>query len=351
MRVCMVADPVLLRRPGGWQVQVGETMAALARLRARERIDLHLELKDAHALAPSEYDVLHVFGAAGGNARVVAQAAQLGVPVLLSARVASGWTRSNGSRARVADRVLGNRTDWDFDTDYARMRRALQGASLIAALAASERKAICDAFLIEPAKVREIPNAAGTPFFGAEPGRFRERNRIAGQFALMVGDVSPYNDQLGVAQLLAGLALPLVVVGDARERDAAYLRELRKMRTVTCVGALDYRDPLLPSAYAAASVFILCSSGAPLPMTALEALAAGTPVVSAGRPAATLAGSEFAFRQLGAGQPEALQREVAALLAAPPERARVRALVEPFTWERVAERLLDCYRELAARRG
>jgi hypothetical protein len=326
-------------------------MAALVRLREREPIDLQLELRDAHTLAPARYDALHVFGTAGCHGRVVAEAAQLRVPVLLSARVASGWTRSNGSRARVADRVLGNRTDWDFDTDYARMRRALQGATLVAALAASERKAICDAFLIEPGKVREIPNAAGAPFFSAAPGRFREQNRIAGQFALMVGDVSPYNDQLGVAQLLAALALPLVVVGDARERDAAYLRELRKLRTVTCIGALGHHDPLLASAYAAASVFILCSSGAALPMTALEALAAGTPVVSAGRPAAALAGSEFAFRQLGAGQPEALQREVAALLAAPPERARVRALVEAFTWERVAAQLLDCYRELAARRG
>jgi glycosyltransferase involved in cell wall biosynthesis len=347
----MVADPVLLRRPGGWQVQVGETMAALVRLRERERVDLHLDLKDAHALVPSNYDVLHVFGTAGGNGRVVAEAARLQLPVLLSARVASGWTRSNGSRARVADRVLGNQTDWDFDTEYARMRRALQGASLIAALAAGERKAICDAFLIEPGKVREVPNAAGAAFFNAEPGRFRERNRIAGQFALMVGDVSPYNDQLGVAQLLAGLALPLVVIGDARDRDAAYLRELRKLRTVTCLGALAHHDPLLPSAYAAASVFILCSSGSPMPMTALEALAAGTPVVSAGRPAAALDGSEFAFRQLGAGQTEALQRAVAALLSAPPERARVRALVEAFTWERVAAQLLDCYRELAAGRS
>jgi glycosyltransferase involved in cell wall biosynthesis len=350
MRVCMVADPALLRRPGGWQVQVDETMAALARLRERERIDLRLELKDAHALAPSGCDVLHVFGTAGGNGRVVAEAAQLRLPVLLSARVACGWTRSNGSRARVADRVLGNRTDWDFDTDYARVRRALQDASLIAAVSASERKAICDAFLIEPAKVREVPNAAGAQFFCAAPGWFRERNRIAGQFALMVGDVSPYNGQLGVAQLLAALALPLVVVGDARDRDAAYLCELRKLRTVTCLGALGHHDPLLASAYAAASVFILCSSGAPLPMAALEALAAGTPVVSAGRPAATLAGGEFAFRQLGAGQPEALQREVAALLAAPPQRARVRALAEPFTWERVAAQLLDCYRALAAGR-
>jgi hypothetical protein len=347
----MVADPTLLRRPGGWQVQVGETMAALLRLREREDLDLDLELKAAHAVAPMAYDALHVFGTAGGHGRLLDEAAGLGVPVLLSARVGSGWTRSNGSRARVADRILGNQTDWDFDTGYARMRRALQGASLIAALDASERKAICDAFIIDPGKLRDIPNAAGAAFFGAEPGRFRERTRIAGRFALMVGDVTPYNDQLGVAQLLAGLALPLVVVGDARDRDAGYLRELRKVRTVTCLGTLLHHDPLLPSAYAAASVFILCSSGAPLPMTALEALAAGTPVVSAGRPMATLAGGEFAFRQLARGEPELLQREVAALLAAAPERVRVRALVEAFTWERVAVRLVDCYRELAAPRS
>lgn len=350
LRVCLVADHALLRRPGGWQVQVDQTIAALARLRERDGAALELELKEAHAVAPASYDVLHVFGTDGASERVVADAASLQVPVLLSARVAPGWTRSNGSRARVADRVQGNRTDWNFDTGYARTRRALQQATLIAALAASEREAICAAFLIAPAKVREIPNAAGAPFFEAAPERFRERTRIAGRFALMVGDVSPYNDQLGVAQLLAGLALPLVVVGDVRERDAAYLRALRQVRSVTCLGALDHHDPLLPSAYAAASVFILCSHGASLPMSALEALAAGTPVVSAGRPPALLADSDFAFRQVAGGARAALQREVAALLASAPERARVRALVAAYTWERVALELLACYRALAAAR-
>lgn len=350
LRLCLVADPALLRRPGGWQVQVDQTIAALARLRECDGAALALELKEPHAVTPTGYDVLHVFGADGASGRLVADAAALQVPVLLSPRVAAGWTRSNGSRARVADRVQGNRTDWDLDTGYARIRRALQGATLIAAQAGSEGKAICDAFLIAPGKLREIPNAAGAPFFDAEPGRFRERSRIAGRFALMVGDVSPYNDQLGVARLLAALALPLVVVGDARERDAAYLRELRKLRTVTCLGALDHHDPLLPSAYAAASVLILCSQGAALPMSAIEALAAGTPVVSAGRPPAELAGSGFALKQLAAGASEALQREVALLMAVPPERARVRALVADYTWDRVAGQLLGCYQELAGLR-
>jgi glycosyltransferase involved in cell wall biosynthesis len=41
------------------------------------------------------------------------------------------------------------------------------------------------------------------------------------------------------------------------------------------------------------------------------------------------------------------------LLALPPERARVQALVERFTWERVAAQIADCYyllQSLPARR-
>jgi glycosyltransferase involved in cell wall biosynthesis len=162
----------------------------------------------------------------------------------------------------------------------------------------------------------------------------------------MVGQISPSANQLGVARALAELALPLVVIGDANERDALYLRELRSLRTVTCAGPFAHDDPLLASAYAAASVFVIARQAARVPMAMAEALAAGTPVVGpAGLlPSAALAGG--ALRHAGCDDPCALQGAVSDLLERPPQREALRALVRPFTWQAAARELAQCYREL-----
>ena len=43
---------------------------------------------------------------------------------------------------------------------------------------------------------------------------------------------------------------------------------------------------------------------------------------------------------------DALCKAILRLMAAPPPRAEVRALVEKFTWQRVATEMADFYREL-----
>jgi glycosyltransferase involved in cell wall biosynthesis len=338
MHVSILPDPDLFQRPGGVQAQVRETMDALVRRGVRVSI-----------AAPGDplsdrCDVLHVFGSVRGAGYLVEAAAAMRIPVVLSPRVSPAWNSANGTRARVADRVLGNMTSWDFDTGYAQIRRALQGAHMVLALGESERKAICTAFLIDAARVRVIPNGIAGRFFDADPRLFRERLRIAGGFALVVGQVSAWNDQGGIARVLAGLALPLVVVGEARERDAIYERELRTLRTVTCLGPLEHDDPLLASAYAAASVLIIPGQRAALPAAALEALAAGTPVVApCGGPGL---GGCGALRVVAPQDGPALAQEVSDLMARPPQREQVREAVRAFTWDAVAARLVECYREL-----
>jgi glycosyltransferase involved in cell wall biosynthesis len=344
MRVHLFADPLLLERPGSLRVQLSETLAALCGPEADPGVEA--------ALASSQRApgvgcaLLHVFGAGGRVESAIGGAIAHGVPVVLSPRLAPGWSRSNGSRARVADRVLGNRSACDLDSGYAQIRRALNAASLLIAQGEAERKAICEAFLIAPEKVRIVPHGVAARFFEAGPGLFRQRTRIAGRFALMVGQISPCANQLGVARALAALALPLVVIGDANERDSLYLRELRSLRTVTCVGPFAHDDPLLASAYAAASVFVIARQAAWVPMAMAEAFAAGTPVVGpAGLlPSAALIGC--ALRHAGCDDPYALQGAVSDLLERPPPRDALRALVRPFTWQAAARELAQCYREL-----
>jgi hypothetical protein len=337
MRIGILPDPVLFERPGALRTQVLETVDALGRL------GVETVLAGARAAWQDGCDLVHVFGAARGNAHLPDELPQQ-APVVLSPRVSPAWTSVNGTRARVADRVLGNRASWEFDTGYAQIRRALGRASLVVAASEGERRALQRAFLVPSRRTCVIGNGASARFFGADPEPFRRRWRIAGRFALMVGQVSPWHGQMEVARALAGLALPLVVIGRAHERDAGYLQALRTLRTVLCIEPLAHRDPLLASAYAAASVLVMPAHGAAMPMSALEALACGTPVV-ASWPLGEWAGSP-GLREAPAGDRLALAHAISDLLARPMAREDVSAGVAGHTWDSVARQLLDRYETL-----
>jgi glycosyltransferase involved in cell wall biosynthesis len=344
MRVGILSYPMLFQREGSVQVQVRETVNALNRLdQVPGRGAIEAELVDPFRSRLDDYDLVHVFAAVNGNHRIVDEAVALKVPVVLSALIAPGWNRSNGARARLADRVLGKLTAWDVQTSYAQTRHVLQLASLVVALGESERAAIRNAFLINPAKVRVLPNGVSAHLFDADAALFRARTGIHGQFALMVGAVSPYKNQLGIAQALSELALPFVVIGEATERDTDYLRRLRAVPGVICMGALRQQTRMLASAYAAATVFVLPSQGEAFPITVLEALAAGTPVVMSDESALELPNCEFAVKTARWNDSRAQKSALLDLLEAPPPRERVRALVRQYTWDSVALQLAGYY--------
>ena len=142
---------------------------------------------------------------------------------------------------------------------------------------------------------------------------------------------------------MAGSGVPVVLIGAAPREQQAYLQQLLDLPHVRWLGALDHADPLLASAYHAAAVAALPSQGEVFPLSVLEALAAGTPVVMTSQSALDLPDSAFALRKVRWDDGPAQRLAITGLLALAPERARVRALVERFTWERVAAQIAECY--------
>lgn len=346
MRVGILSYPMLFQRDGGLQVQVRSTIAAL---RALDVPALQVELVDPNRQRIDSYDVLHVFSAINGNYRLVELAHEMGVPVLLSALLSPGWSRAAGFRARLADRLVGRLTAWNVQTSYAQTKRALQLAQIIVALGAGERTALIDGFQVERSRIRLLPNGIGPRFFSADREAFVGQTGIDGPFVLMVGAISPYKNQLGLVQALEKSALPIVLIGRAQRQHQPYLQQLLASPKVRWMGQLEHEDPLLASAYAAATVLALPSQGEVFPLAVLEALAAGTPVVMTDESALSLPSSGFALKQLRWNDSAALCDAIHGFVAAPPDRAAVRALVSAFTWQRVALQIAGLYQHLHER--
>lgn len=347
MRIGILSYPMLFQRDVAMQLQVRETTRALNALQQHQGMALQVELVAPDPTHLDSYDIVHVFSASGGNHRMVEAAAELGVPVVLSPLIAAGWDRSSGEHARQADHRMGKQTAWSVQSNYAQTRRALQLANVVVALGETEKKSIEDGFLIDPAKLRVFPNGVSAHLFDADGDLFRLRTGIHGPFVLMAGPISPYQNQLGMARVLADLGLPFVLLGDTRERDQDYLRQVRSMRGVTCLAGMKHDAAMLASAYAAASVLVLPCQGDACARTVFDALAAGTPVISSGT--LTLPDSAFALHQVKWHDTEAQKTALLELTARPPTRAAVRALVRPYTWERAAAQLANCYMALAGR--
>jgi glycosyltransferase involved in cell wall biosynthesis len=113
-------------------------------------------------------------------------------------------------------------------------------------------------------------------------------------------------------------------------------------------------DPDLPALYAAAEAFVFPSLCEGFGFPPLEAMACGTPVVSAdgGSLAEVLGDAALVAR---AGDDEALAASLGRVLREPALRADLKsrglARAKHFTWERCAEATMGAYRAVAASRG
>jgi glycosyltransferase-like protein len=171
-----------------------------------------------------------------------------------------------------------------------------------------------------------------------------------GRYILALGGIEPRKGTLDLLEafaLLADPALRLVIGGgetlfDYRDYRTAFDARAAELGIAPLVLGTLTEDEL-PSLVAGASALAMVSTKEGFGLAALEALAAGVPVVARDLPVLReVLGSTVAY----AATPADIARTLAGVLAAPPEPTAGRALAASYTWESAARAHLAFYEGL-----
>lgn len=334
---------MLFQNTGGLQIQIRETVTELSKL------GLDVTIVDPVRQRLNDFDLIHVFSAINGNHRIVEQAHAIGVPVVVSPLIRPHWTRRLGWIARRLESVVGRSTNWSVGTEYRQIESCLKKANALIALGAIERDSIIAAFGIRSEMIHVIPNGVPSRFFKAEPGPFCERYNIEPGFVLSVATICPHKNQLALAHALKDSETEIVLIGPCLPTDQGYLKSLSSFGNVKYIGQIDYEDPLLPSAYSAASVFCLPALSEVMPLSVMEALATDTPAVMTRHHCMDISSMRECTYEIDPKDPEDINRGIRHFEMNHPAAGICQSSVSTYQWSSVAKSVLDCYNEVLAK--
>ncbi|MGV9292471.1 glycosyltransferase family 4 protein [Amycolatopsis sp. NPDC003676] len=222
--------------------------------------------------------------------------------------------------------------------------RVLRAAAGVLVLTEAQREFVRAAYRVDPARIFAVPNGVSAEFFLPPRPRREPVLRL-----LFVGRLSP---QKNLARLLHALTLvrqpvELDVVGDGEQR-----QQLEETAQRQGLSGMRFHGRLhgasLVQRYEQADLFVLPSDREGMSLAALEAMAAGLPVLATDVP-----GNSELLRGIGAlasADPAALAAAIDEFAADEDFRQRTAAAsavaARKFTWAEAAQRVEDVYAEV-----
>jgi alpha-maltose-1-phosphate synthase len=238
-------------------------------------------------------------------------------------------------------------------------RAAVECADRVIAVSAQMREDVLAHFSVDAERVRIIHNGVDTEAFRRTERRDAlDRHGVRPPYVLFVGRIS---EQKGIFHLLeAAAGLPedtqLVLCAsspDTKELEARLGTAVAQRPGVRWLNAMLPREDVV-QLYSHAALFVCPSVYEPFGLINLEAMACGIPVVatSVGGISEVVVHDETGWL-VPPADPAALAAAMRALLAQPERaaafgRAGRRRVEAQFSWDRIAERTLEVYREAIA---
>lgn len=321
---------------GGLELQCLRTLSAL-----QKKIS-NIAFLDYHN-ADEEFDILHIFGNPAGLYEVVFHAAKSKKVIISAVCGAIGFSpfRRNVQRA-----ISGIANIVHQRTDYARLRSMFQAAAHVICLNELEKDFIARTYQLSPSKLTIIPIGVEEYYFSASPGSFVDEYGMT-DFVLYTGNIVGRKNPLRLAAALKKVGLGGVFIGSVLNAELEYASHFEEIISrspnLLWIKGLPYDDPLLASAYAAASIFCLPSSGETQSASAMEAMAAGTPIILGDLPYAYQPPFEKALR-CSPDHEGSIEECIKQILQAPDEYSQ--KLPESFTWGNAAAKIAKVYEKV-----
>lgn len=319
---------------GGGAIQIQQTMGALR--------DIGVDVQPLHWWESRQPgDILHVFGRVHGQYASLAKGKGLKF-------VFSDLLTEQGSRTRLqriphwflrqfdratAGRIIAGKFGW---TTY-RM------ADAVIALTPWERDLMIEMFGAHPDRIHVVPNGVEEVFLKAESGKLKAER---GEWLVCTATVTERKRVLELAEAAVLARTPMWIIGKPySESDPYYRRFLEVVETsggvVRYEGGISDRSRMA-EIYREARGFVLLSTMESLSLSALEAAAAGCPLLLSDLPWA-----RCTFEEKASYCAIASPAVTAALLKAFYDDAPNRPLPDrPATWREVAVQLEAIYRGL-----
>jgi glycosyltransferase involved in cell wall biosynthesis len=311
----------------------GREILALRCIEALQRLGVRAFPLD-HWDPVRRYALIHCFGSEGSMWEIASRARASGVKVVVSPILVTGRsTLSLRAWARV-DWSVPMRTSFRFRRDLVRL------ADAVIAQTETERRVLVSAFGVSSQRCHVIPNGVDEVFRNpSRDGYPRDR------FIFCVGTIEARKGQLDVLRAARRAEKTVVFTGAIRHDDpysAEFEREIAGAPGVVYDTQLEAGSAALAAAYASADALVLMSRAEGLPLVALEAQAAGCPLILSDLPQHREAFPEAVFVRLGdeAGL-------TAAIAAASELRSTRPAVQPPWGWEQVASAVRRVYAAVA----
>jgi glycosyltransferase involved in cell wall biosynthesis len=317
MKIFFNTYPVAFQCPGGGEIQLLKSQEALAR-RGHEVI-----LYDQWRHKLSDADVVHQFSVQGGIYNLCAYAHYNRIPLVVSPIL---WLSEYIDQYPMGEIGL-----------------MLRWADVICPNSHAEVERFLRHFDVPAERYHVTHNGVDACFFDpVSPALFRAEYALPEAFVLCVGNIEERKNQLALLEANTRLGVHTVLIGNVR--DQAYFARMneRFAGQFSYLGYMEHDAPILRSAYAACSAFALPSLLETPGLAALEAAAAGVPLVI------TAEGCTAEYFGPGAfyANPKSVEdiaAKIAQALQAPRNGAVLREQVRQFAWDRVAEELEQAY--------
>lgn len=240
---------------------------------------------------------------------------------------------------------------WSYRWRY---RWSATHATALVAISEQTRDDLVECYQIDPARIAVIPPARDPAFAVAVPDMARTaalaKYAVPAEFLLSVGTLETRKNHRVLIAALATLgadAPPLVLVGRDGGALASLQHEIAERGLATRVQLLtDVETADLPALMQSATIFLYPSLVEGFGMPIVEALSAGTPVISSGSGCFIEAGGPGS-RYVPPGAPDGWASAIGALLADGGARSRMRetgrAWAMQFDGDKLAARLTAVY--------